>query len=147
MLLILNVDFKDAINSSVVIKEKRCRECKNNGVWSDLKRCEKLRCDRDDLSGEEPIFRIVHPENAPAQQTLFLPDRVVAVYSSGKKCRECLRDGEWSPERTSCFNKRITTLKPPLSCSLDDLLRIEYLQFHYVRIRIESPDGWNKISN
>ena len=135
------------LNKTLLRREKRCRECVgggDGGAWSDLTRCQVLRCDRDELGGN-PLLRIVEPEIAPVKQTLFAPDRVVAVYP-GKKCRECLSDGEWSPEGTSCLQKRITTPKPPPTCSLDDLIRVEYLHFNYVRIRIESPDGQYKIS-
>lgn len=124
---------------------KRCRVCGDKSAqdWSELKQCERYRCDRDDLSGA-PIFKLAYSEIASSQQTLFAPGRVFAIYPA-RKCRECLSTGDWSSKTLCPPNTKITTPKPPQSCSLDDLHRIEFLQFNYVRLRIESPDGWTKI--
>lgn len=122
---------------------KRCRECTMSGIWSELNGCKVLHCDRDDLSGA-PIFKLTGSEIATPQQTLFLAGRVLAIYPA-RRCRECLSSGDWSTKHASCPFKRLTTSRPQLSCSLDELIRIEFLQFNYVRIRIESDDGWTKI--
>jgi hypothetical protein len=88
---------------------------------------------------------LAYSEAPPVQQTLFIPGKVIAIYAS-KKCRQCHVNGEWSRDTSSCPQRgRLTTPRPALTCNIDDLVRIEYQQFHYVRIRIESPDGLTKL--
>lgn len=132
----------DSLNKT---KLKLCRECDVKiGEWSEMKECQMLRCDRDDLSGA-PIFKLAYSEIAPRHQTLFLSGQVFAIYP-GRRCRECLSTGDWST-KSLCPYTKITTPKPAQSCSLDELTRIEFSQFNYIRLRIESADGWTKIGN
>ncbi len=130
-------------------RENFCRKCLPSIGWTSIQSCDTettpLKCDLDSLNGVDFILESIDSRyKIHNEQNLFEVNRVVAKYHQANRnlCRLCESNGEWSrlPDRKHCL-----TPKNMQECSYQALQQIEYQKFDYVRIRIESPNGLNKI--
>jgi len=135
---IINDGFKGAIL-------KKCRVCTSKG-WSDIELCQLPKCDRENLVGQ-PKVQLAYSQIAPANQKLFSQGEAIAVYqySNNKLCKVCESSGEWSKYPQADLCREITTRKPNIDCRVDQLKAIEYKEHEYIRLRIEKPNGYDKI--
>jgi hypothetical protein len=140
-----NVLYKVISDGFRGIIKKKCRICTKNG-WTDFRKCERLSCDKHDLNGEFKL-QTFYSKLVSNEQDLFYSDEVVAIYqfSNEKVCKLCQLDGEWSKYAESSLCIELTTPRPNQFCTYENLKSIEYKQFDYVRLRIESSNGLYKL--
>lgn len=124
---------------------KRCRTCELGVGWSDIRKCDMVKCDRQVLTGDYSL--VTYDRKSPgSDETLFEPGQVRAIFNN-KTCRLCEPGGEWSEtsDLNSCAQPLVKT--PELrNCSLEELKRLERVQFDYHRLRIETADGSMKLN-
>jgi hypothetical protein len=104
------------------------------------------KCDRDQLIGQ-PVLHLINLEPPPVNQKLFRPGQVVVVYKhlNYKVCKICQTNGEWSkyPDESLC--NKVKILRTFSGCSGEDLKQNEKQQPEYIRLRIESSNGMNRL--
>ncbi|CAF1065445.1 unnamed protein product [Brachionus calyciflorus] len=128
----------DCFSKSVYTNNK-CISCSSDG-WSDFYDCPIISCDKEDV--KDP-FVIETPTISSLDQNLFQTEQALAVYnfSPGKKiCKYCQPNGQWSKfaDTNNCL--RIT--RPKSKCKLSDLIILEEKQLDYVRLHMETPEGF-----
>jgi hypothetical protein len=138
-------EIMDEFDKEKAKPKKKCRYCTRLG-WTEIKTCDIIRCDRELLIGR-PILRKAYQNEYSDNVKLFIPGTVIAEYKFGDAnlCKECQKEGDWSKFSDASICKELTTPTPKVGCKYNILKELEYNQFDYIRVRIESPDGLFKI--
>lgn len=130
-------------------RPKLCRRCLPGTNWSSLQLCKSLKCDLDSLTGEFTL-QPIRSSRLLNDQNLFGANQAIAVYklntppTSLNVCKVCQEEsGEWSQRAEHSLCQQARSLG---ECTLSDLRRVEYQQFDYIRIRLESADGTYKLN-